>query len=300
MTDYYDYTIQEKPERWHLRHGLLLAVTGITTLLAGTTFLSRFADLGLFEHVALMVHRPALLLLGAPFAVPLLFILGIHEMGHFLTARNYGIRVTWPYFLPGPPFISLGTFGAFIRLKGVIPSRGALMEVGANGPFWGFGASIFVALLGFSMGAFGFRMPTDLGINVHLPLAYWFLRGLFTAKWTHTITFFDNPVLLAAWIGFFVQGLNLLPIGQLDGGHVLYAFAGKKHRVVSVALGCLFLVFAILHPQWLLWVALIFFVLGLRHPPCVDDILPLSAWQRTLGVLSVFIFAVSFLPVPFA
>jgi len=296
----YYYTIEQKPEPWRLRHGILLAVTVISTLFAGTTFLSRFADLGMFAHVGLMMRRPALLLLGAPFAVPLLFILGIHEMGHFMTARRYGIRVTWPYFLPGPPFISLGTFGAFIRLKGAIPTRGALMEVGANGPFWGFGASILVALAGFSMGIAGLRMPTDLGVNVHLPLAYWFMRGIFTDRWSHTITFFSNPVLLAAWIGFFVQGLNLLPIGQLDGGHVLYAFAGNRHRIISIALGVLFLFFAVFHPQWLLWVALIFFVLGLRHPPCMDDRPPLSAWQRTLGILSVVIFIVSFLPVPFA
>jgi membrane-associated protease RseP (regulator of RpoE activity) len=174
------------------------------------------------------------------------------------------------------------------------------MEVGANGPFWGFGASILVALAGFSMGIAGLRMPTDLGVNVHLPLAYWFMRGIFTDRWSHTITFFSNPVLLAAWIGFFVQGLNLLPIGQLDGGHVLYAFAGNRHRIISIALGVLFLFFAVFHPQWLLWVALIFFVLGLRHPPCMDDRPPLSAWQRTLGILSVVIFIVSFLPVPFA
>ncbi len=300
MAEYYYYAAAEKPEPWRLRHGLLLAVTVVTTLFAGTTFLSRFADLGIFEHVALMVHHPVLLLLGTPFALPLLFILGIHEMGHFLTARRYGIRVTWPYFLPGPPFISLGTFGAFIRLKGVIPTRGALMEVGANGPFWGFGASVLVAVAGFAMGAFGFRMPTDLGINVHLPLAYWFIQGVFTNRWSHSLTFFSNPVLLAAWIGFFVQGLNLLPIGQLDGGHVLYAFAGRKHRIVSFALAFLFLAFAIYHPQWLLWVALIFFVLGLRHPPCMDDGPALSGRQTALGLFSVFIFVVSFLPVPFA
>ncbi len=300
MAEYSYYTVAGKPEPWRFRHGLLLAVTVVTTLFAGTTFLSRFADFGIFQHVALMVRHPELLLLGVPFALPLLFILGIHEMGHFITARRYGIRVTWPYFIPGPPFISLGTFGAFIRLKGVIPTRGALMEVGANGPFWGFGASVLVAVTGFAMGMFGFRMPTDLGVNVHLPLAYWFIQGLFTGRWSHTLTFFSNPVLLAAWIGFFVQGLNLLPIGQLDGGHVLYAFAGRKHRIVSFALAFLFLAFAVYHPQWLLWVALIFFVLGLRHPPCMDDLPALSARQTALGLFAVFIFIVSFLPVPFA
>lgn len=279
--------------------GALLAATVLTTFFSGTLLLPKFSDSGVLGHLSLIASRPQLLLLGAPFAVPLLFILAVHEMGHFLTARRHGIRVTWPYFIPGPPYLSLGTFGAFIRLKGIIGDRGTLMEVGANGPLWGFFASLFVAVLGFAAGAMGYRAPADLGANVNLPLAFWWLRGFFTGRWGHEMTFFDNPVLLAAWIGFFVQGLNLLPIGQLDGGHVLYAFFRRKHRVLSIALGIVFLVFAFFQPQWLLWVALIFFVLGFRHPPCLDDEAPLSPKHVALGLTSILLFALCFLPVPF-
>jgi len=298
--EYNLYRSEEKIEPWRFRHGLLLFLTVLATLLAGTTFLPRFADYGLFGYFARLWHSPALLLLGAPYAVPLLLILGVHEMGHFLTASKYGVRVTWPYFIPGPPFFSLGTFGAFIRLKSPIRTRGNLLEIGANGPIWGSFASLLVALAGFWLSAVGFRMPADLGFNVHLPIAYWLLQGTFGMGWSFTLTFFPNPVLFAAWIGFFVQGINLMPIGQLDGGHVLYALAGGRHRLVSMSVGILFLLFAIFHPQWILWVLLIFIVLGLRHPPCIDDSIPLTKRQVSMGMLCVLLFVLTFLPVPFA
>lgn len=289
----------EEPEPLRFRQGLLFLVTILTTLVAGTALLPRFADLGPIEHLRLLVARPRLLLTGVPFALPLLFILAVHEMGHFLKARRYGVRVTWPYFIPGPPFVSLGTFGAFIRLKSPIPNRGALLEIGAGGPLLGFLASLAVAFLAFGMQAMGYRSLTDLQVNVNLPLAYWLVRGLFTGLWSREMTLFESPVHLAAWIGFFVQGLNLLPIGQLDGGHVLYAFAGPRHRIVSWAVALLFLAFALVHPQWLVWVALIFFVLGLKHPPCLDDAAPLNGGQILKGLVSVLLFALCFLPVPF-
>jgi membrane-associated protease RseP (regulator of RpoE activity) len=291
-------TTREEPEPFNLRQGLLLSVTVLTTLAAGTGLDPSFADLGLLEHLSLLAGRPWTLLAGFPFAAPLLFVLAVHEMGHFLNARRHGIRVTWPYFIPGPPFISLGTFGAFIRLKGPIPTRGALMEVGAGGPLWGFGASLAVALLGFGLGAAGYRSPTDLGANVNLPVAYWLLRGAFTGQWSWEMTLFDSPLHLAAWIGFFVQGLNLMPIGQLDGGHVLYAFAGRRHRQVSWAMALLFLAFAVFHPQWLIWAALLFFVLGLKHPPCQRDEVPLGRPQAIQGAVCVVLFVLTFLPVP--
>ena len=220
-------------------------------------------------------------------------------MGHFLKARAYGVRTTWPYFIPGPPIVSLGTFGAFIRLKSPIPTRGALLEIGAGGPLWGFLASLAVTFLAFGLGAAGYHCPTDLQVNVNLPYAYWLIRGFFTGAWSREMTLFDSPVHLAAWIGFFIQGLNLMPIGQLDGGHVLYAFAGRRHRPVSWCAAVLFAAFAVFHPQWLVWVALVFFVLGLRHPPCLDDAAPLTGSQIAQGVTAALLFALCFLPVPF-
>lgn len=291
--------VAEQNEPPRLVHLVLLALTVATTALAGTLLAPRFYDLGVLEQFAYLVRNPSALLLGVPFMLPLLVILGIHEMGHFLTARRYGVRVTWPYFLPGPPFVSLGTFGAFIRLKGAIPDRGALMEIGANGPVWGFVASLGAGTAGYLLRSAGYLSPVDLGVNVRLPLAMWALRGSFTGRWDHTLTLFDNPVILAAWIGFFVQGLNLLPVGQLDGGHVLYAFARGGHRLWSVLIAVVFLGFALFHPEWLLWVLLIFFVLGLRHPPCLDDGVPLRPGQTLLGIAAAAIFVLTFVPLPF-
>lgn len=282
-----------------MRHLLLLGATFFTTLLAGALLDPTFMDMGMWEQVSFVLRHPAALALGLPFCLPLLFILGVHGMGHFLTARRHGIRVTWPFFLPGPPFLSLGTFGAFIRLKGAIRTRGALMEVGANGPLWGFAASTAVAIAGFLLQIRGYDAPTDLGMNVRLPLIFWAMRGLFTGTWDRTLTLFANPVLLAAWIGFFVQGLNLLPVGQLDGGHVMYAFARWRHRYLSMGMGLVCLGFALFHPEWLLWVALIFLVLGLKHPPCLDDTAPLTERQVLLGLASMVIFILCFVPLPF-
>jgi membrane-associated protease RseP (regulator of RpoE activity) len=277
----------------------LLLATVLTTLFSGALVHPRLSDLGMAASVRTVLAAPSSLLLGLPFSLSLLFILGVHEMGHFLTARRHGIAATWPTFIPGPPFLSLGTFGAFIRLKGAVPDRGALMEVGANGPLWGLGATLLVAFAGLAAGSLGYRAPADLGFNVNLPLAFCFLRGLAWDRWNLTLTFFENPLLLSAWLGFFVQGLNLLPMGQLDGGHVLYAFFGPRHRYVSFAVAFFFLALGFLHPQWLLWVALLFLVLGLRHPPTLDDSRPLSPGQALRGAAAALAFALCFVPVPF-
>jgi len=287
-----------EPPQW--RHGVLFGITLLTTLLAGTSLDSRYSDLGPLDLLSEVAGHPAALWAGVPFAFPLMFILLAHEMGHFLTARRYGIRATWPYFLPGPPVFSLGTFGAFIRLKGAIPTRGTLMEVGANGPLWGFAATAAVALAGFLSARWGYHAPADLGADVNLPLGYWGLQALVLGdpRWTQTL--FRNPILLAAWLGFFIQGLNLLPVGQLDGGHVLYAFARERHRWVSTGVAAFLLVYAIFQPQWLVWAALVFIVLGLRHPPCLADDVPLEGKQVVLGGAALVMFVLCFMPSPFA
>lgn len=291
--------VERRGEPWRKSQGLLLFLTALTTLLAGASLSPRFSDLTLGEFFGEVVRQPLLLARGLPFSLSLLFILGVHEMGHFLTARRHGVRATWPYFLPGPPFLSLGTFGAFIRLKSPLPHRRALMETGANGPLWGFLAALAVALLGLFAGPLGYRAPQDLGFNVGLPAALWLLRGLLAHRWEWSLTFFENPLLLSAWLGFFVQGLNLLPMGQLDGGHVVYAFFGPRHRAVSAGAAVLFALLGLLSPQWLLWVGLLFLVLGLHHPPTLDDGLPLGEGAVLRGILSLLVFLLCFVPVPF-
>ncbi len=293
-------TPERNAEPLHWRHGVLFGLTLLTTLLAGVSLDARYSDLGPVDLVAEVARHPAALGAGVPFSLTLILILLAHEMGHFLTARRYGILATWPYFIPGPPVFSLGTFGAFIRLKGVIPTRGVLMEVGADGPLWGFAATSAFAVVGFVLARWGYHAPVDLGTDVNLPVAYWGLQAMIVGDQRWTQTLFANPILLASWLGFFIQGLNLLPVGQLDGGHVLYAFARGRHRWVSTGVAVLLLAYAILQPQWLVWAALIFFVLGLRHPPCLDDGAPLSRGQASLGLAAIVMFLLCFMPSPFA
>lgn len=291
---------REGAEPISLWHGLLAGLTLFTTLLAGASFDGRYSDLGPIDLTVSALRHPSLFIAGLPFALPLLFILLVHEMGHFLTARRYGIRTTWPYFIPGPPVISLGTFGAFIRLKGAIPDRGILMEVGVGGPLWGFLASAVVASVGFISARLGYHAPADLGIDVNLPLAYRGLQSVLLGDQRTVQTLFENPLLLAAWLGFFVQGLNLIPVGQLDGGHVLYGFARGGHRWISTGIAAALAAYALIQPQWIVWAVLLFFVLGLRHPPTLRDERPLSGSQVALGLAAVAIFALCFLPAPFA
>jgi membrane-associated protease RseP (regulator of RpoE activity) len=293
------FTIAAARERPGLIHWALFACTLLTTLFAGTELLPRFAEASVSEHFSAIAANPWILLQGAPFSLSLLFILGVHEIGHFSRARRLGVDATWPYFLPGPPYLSVGTFGAFIRLKGAIPDRGSLMEIGALGPVAGFAASVAMMVAGYAALALGYRVPTDLGANVNLPLGYWLLNGFFLGRWEHTAIFFENPLLAASWIGFFVQGLNLLPAGQLDGGHVLYAFARRRHLLVSRALGLLLFALVPWGLHFGLW-AVLLLVLGYGHPSCVWEERPPQPRQAALGVAALVIFILSFHPLPFA
>jgi len=287
-------------ERPRPLHYILAAATLFFCLFTGTLFHPHFSHFGVGEHLAALVRRPWNLVLGAPYALPLLFVLMIHEMGHFLAAGRWGVRVTWPFFIPGPPYISLGTFGAFIRIKEAIPNRRALLEIGVGGPLHGFAASLMATAFGFWILNLGYRAPVDMfGVNLNLPLGYWALRGLFTGNWAYSALFFENPILAAAWIGLFFQGLNLLPVGQLDGGHVTYAFMGKYHLYLSRGLVAVLLALSFWEPQWLIWVFLLA-ILGLRHPPCIDETRPSGGRHAGLGLWALVMFALSFHPIPFA
>jgi len=270
----------------------------LTTTWAGTELLPEFAGDSPAVHAAALWAHPALLLRGLPFSLTLLALLATHEWGHFAMARRLGVRATWPYFLPGPPYLSVGTFGAFIRLKSPLPDRSALVKVGAGGPAAGFVACLAAMALGRGLLAAGYRCATDLGVNVNLPLGYRLVDGLLGGRWEAHRVLFENPVLAAAWIGFFVQGLNLIPCGQLDGGHVLYAFAQRHHRVVSTVLGLSLFALTPWGLHFAVWGALLLF-LGYSHPPCLDEGRPLDTSSRALGAWSAVLFLLCFHPLPF-
>lgn len=283
-------------ESYKFIHYLLFSLTFIAVTLTSIVLDPEGGEP--LEVFSLIQKDPAIILKGLPFTLSLLFIIGCHEYGHLKGAKQNGIRATKPYFIPAPPFITLGTFGAFIKIKSAIPNRSALLETGAYGPIFGFFASIFVLLLGYSLDLFGYHLPVDFGFNVRLPAGISFLRYLFYGKLDFEIMLFENPLTASAFIGFFIQGLNLLPVGQLDGGHILYASFKGNHRFVSKGVAILFVLLSPFGFHFLVW-AFLFFLLGTNHYPTMDDNKPLSRKDLITILFSFLIFILTFQPIPF-
>lgn len=243
---------------------------------------------------------PGLLYKGIPFSFTLLLILGSHEMGHYLVSRRHRLDVTLPYFIPGPPIPpSPGTFGAVIRIRSPIQDKRALLDVGCAGPLIGVLVSIPVILIGLKLSTTTVMTVSQETFVFGEPLLFQFLSWLVFGNLSAEQTILIHPVAYAGWLGLFVTALNLMPVGQLDGGHVIYALFPEYHRYVSwVCLGLL-LVFGLLFwPGWLLWVFLIIFVLGWRHPPPFYDWVPLDPPRRILGFVTILVFILTFSPTP--
>ncbi|HUJ80180.1 MAG TPA: site-2 protease family protein [Nitrospiria bacterium] len=273
------------PIQWRLPL-LLFLLTTLTTLMAG----------------AFLVHvnplsSPLAILAGLPFSVTLLTILLVHEMGHYLTARHYHIQATLPYFIPAPPLIFIiGTFGAFIRMKSPIVERKALLEVGAAGPIAGFLVAVPATIIGLrwsTIDSQGIGGPMVLGEPLMLQLLTHWLLSI-----PQGAVLLLHPVALAGWFGLFVTSLNLLPIGQLDGGHIGYAVFGERQRYISLTMVGILIGLGLLGWKgWLLW-AMLAAVIGIGHPPIIDAHVPLTFRQKVIAWLSLIIFLITFIPSP--
>lgn len=268
---------------------LLFLLTFLTTLVAGSLLAGGNP-----------LARPGDLLLGLMFAVPLLSILGVHELGHYTAARRNRVEVTPPYFIPAPPVgLSIGTFGAFIKIRSPLPHRDALLEIGAAGPIAGALVAIPVLFIGMAMSEVRKVLPAG-GFQIRLgePLLLQAATFLRFGRIPEGYDVVLHPVAFAGWIGLFVTALNLIPSGQLDGGHIAYAlFGGRYERVARLVPLALFPL-ALLWPGWLLWAALLLF-LGTRHPRPVFDEIPLSPGRRTIGAAAGVLFLLCFTPAPF-
>jgi membrane-associated protease RseP (regulator of RpoE activity) len=247
-------------------------------------------DLAVFSD---LLHRPALLLDGLPYSVALLLILLAHEFGHYFACQYHGVSCTPPWFIPTPIFI--GTFGAFIRFRSPLKSRRELFDVGIAGPLAGF---IFL-LPALGVGLALSRVVPGLGqageARLGLPLALQWIGGwLFPGANLADLSL--HPVARAAWVGLLATALNLLPVGQLDGGHIFYALLGERHRWVSLATVGVLLLLGFVFWPWFVWAGLLYFV-GRRHFPVYDDE-PLDARRRALVVAAVLIFVLAFMPAP--
>jgi membrane-associated protease RseP (regulator of RpoE activity) len=239
---------------------------------------------------------------GLKMLLAVMSILLAHEMGHYIVCRLYGIDATLPFFIPGLPVLPLvGTFGAVIRIKSPFPHRRALFDVGVAGPLAGFAVCIPVLILAMSEARLLATAPANsqaLGSPLLFDWAFALLRGTPPDGYTIMI----GPLGHAAWFGLLVTGLNLLPVGQLDGGHALYAiFQERAHHIARAVWWVGVGLIALAGPSWILWVVLLR-VIGIRHPPTLRDWEPLGRTRVAVGVLCLAVFAVSFLyqPVPFS
>lgn len=230
------------------------------------------------------------------FAVPLMAILGTHEMGHYLLARKHGVAASLPFFIPAP-FTLIGTLGALISMREPIPNKKALLDIGIAGPLAGLAVAFPITLLGLQLNAMnpvatGPNVGGGLGIN--FPLIYYLFFFLIPLPEGIVL----HPTVVAGWVGFFVTAINLLPAGQLDGGHVARALLGEKSRYLSYAA---FVALLIMGFQFFLsWIILAFFVLliGLRHPPPLNDITKIHIGRKSLGLAVLAVLILSFVPQP--
>lgn len=276
---------------------LLLVVTVFSTLMAGT-----FQALPETTVVAsasdLVRELVANWRLGIPFAAALLGILGIHELGHYFAARRYGLDVTLPYFIPFPFNPYTGTLGAVIRIRSPFESRQALFDVGIAGPLAGLVVAIPVVAVGL-LQAETVRIGASTGVTVfNEPLLFQWMALLLRGPREAGTDFVMNPLLAAGWWGFFITALNLLPVSQLDGGHINYAVFGRYSRYVAWAAFALAaaVTFAV-NPGYVVMLALVFFM-GVEHPPALNDLTPISRGRRALGLISLVLFLLLVTPDP--
>lgn len=285
---------------------LLLFVTAFTTLISGA-FLEGEVPWSGWEA----------LLAGAPFTLAMLGILGIHELGHYVAARYYRMDVSLPYFIPFLPFpFGIGTMGAVIRLRSPMTNRKALFDIGLAGPIAGLLVAIPVLAIGLQR---SLLVPAHALVGAPVfklgePLLFKAIARLVLGPIPPNTEIGLSSIAFAGWVGLFVTAMNLLPIGQLDGGHVAYAVWGRGHELLArttfvglILLGAgpwLLNLLPGVEPVagwsgWLVW-ALLLSVFGLRHPPALDDVTPLGWPRKVLGVLTLLLMLGLITPVPFS
>ncbi len=315
------YYVKPTTSEW-LKHLLLFVATFCTTTFAGVMIVSeaniaepkttgffgyllsipQYYFLTVTDLITQAFTHPALLISGLTFSSALLTILTAHEMGHYLACRYYGVKATLPFFIPAPPLFLAGTFGAFIKMKSPIPSRRALFDVGLAGPLAG-----FVALLPFAFAGLYFQsnqpVPTGGGgIIFNDPLLFQLIAKVL-GKDLNTDAL-PHPFWMAAWIGLLVTSLNLMPVGQLDGGHGTFSLFGERAhrnigRIAFVAVATTSILGFIWHgsPSGFLYTVLLGVMLRVHHPAPVR-MEPLGKGRLVIAVITLLVFVLSFVPFP--
>ena len=284
--------VVEKP-KWRV-HLLLFLLTLLMTTWAGAL------------HAGVnLLQEPGRIAVGFPYSLGLMLILGAHELGHYFTARRHGIWVTPPYFIPAP--FALGTFGAFIRIKSLSPDRRATFDVAVAGPLAGLVFAIPALLIGLRQSRMVIESASPEVVHTGMQIGSSFLMAIMAklalgASTLEGHQLILHPLAFAGWLGLLVTALNLLPIGQLDGGHIAHAMFGAR-RGHAISVGGLMTLFALalfVWPGLMMWALVVWFIAGDRDAPPLNDVTPLNTGRRVLGWLVFVILAAILIPVPHA
>jgi len=326
-TDYFQssqeqHTPEVKHQQKYWLHLLLFVITLGTTIIAGHEWVKGFSNKTEFSDLRF----------GIPYALSILFVLGTHEFGHFFAAKIHKVKATLPFFIPFPSilgFLNFGTLGAVIKIKSPIPTKKALFDIGVAGPIAGFIASTALILYGFTHLPGkeyllwihpDYDLPTygqnAMALVFGDSILFHFLREMLTNSKAFVppmSEIYHYPYLCVGWFGYFVTAMNLIPVGQLDGGHVIYALFGEKKQYTISSIAMIFLIvfgvtgvltsyfdlpFNFGWSGWLFWAVVLFFVIKVKHPPVWDDA-PLNTTRKIIGYATIIIFVVCFIPAPF-
>jgi len=278
------------PHKLTKTHVILFLLTVITTTVAGAML-----------NGVIPWETPEKIYLGLPFSLTLLFILLVHELSHYLMSRKHHVSASLPYFIPAPSLI--GTFGAIIKMKPPIFDRRALIDIGASGPIGGFVVAIIAVIVGLSysnMVPLEELQKTEGSLSLGNSILFYILAKIVLQIDPSKYDIVLHPVAFAGWIGFLVTSLNLLPIGQLDGGHIIYALFNEKHEwIAKITIPVLILLGIIFWEGWLIW-AFLMILIGYKHPPVVYPQIQLDRKRKIIGWVSLLIFILTFTPMPFA
>jgi membrane-associated protease RseP (regulator of RpoE activity) len=273
------------PHKLTRTHILLFIATFFTTLIAGALL-----------NGVIPWEEPEKIYRGLPFSLTLLLILMVHELSHYFTSRRHHVSASLPYFIPAPPII--GTFGAIIKMKPPIPDKRSLIDIGASGPIGGFIIAIIACVTGLSLSEVKPAGALDGGLAFGSSLLFSFLSDLVLQTGPEEYDVMLHPVAFAGWIGLLVTSLNLLPIGQLDGGHIVYALFGEKHGLIAkITIPILIVMGITLWPGWIVW-AILMLIMGHKHPPVVYPHIQLDKNRKIIGWISLAIFILTFTPMP--
>ena len=233
------------------------------------------------------------------YCATILAILGCHELGHYVACRYYDVDASLPYFLPVPITLT-GTLGAFIRIREPIPYKRWLFDIGIAGPIAGFVVALPALFLGISMSRVA-PVHGQSGLSLGEPLLLKAVSWIFWGSLPDTKTLVLHPIGFAAWFGLLATALNLFPIGQLDGGHISYAVLGRRSTYVTVSMIGVAMVLSYFSASWIVWTVVVtamLFAFGVRHPPVLDEDVPLDTPRKILAIVAAIIFALCFTPAP--